>query len=97
MLPKVLVIILNYERPEDTIECILSVQKSDYEHFDLLVIDNASPDDSCRRIQNRFPDVMLIRNQTNLGYAGGCSMAGWRPNRTGDAPSCGDTAVSGAE
>jgi hypothetical protein len=49
----------------------LSVQKSDYENFDLLVIDNASEDDSCQRILNQFPDLRLICNQTNLGYAGG--------------------------
>ncbi|HXV28476.1 MAG TPA: glycosyltransferase family 2 protein [bacterium] len=71
MRPKVLVIILNYGQPDDTTECVRSVQKSDYPNFDILVIDNASPDDSCERIEKEFPGILLMRNPVNLGYAGG--------------------------
>ncbi len=71
MLPKVLVLILNYKRADDTIECLQSVQKLDYENYDLLVIDNASEDGSLGKIRNRFPQIMLTGNPANLGYAGG--------------------------
>ncbi len=71
MPPKVLVIILNYKHADDTIECIQSVQKSDYENYDLLVIDNASEDGSCQKIRSQFPEIRLIENPINLGYAGG--------------------------
>lgn len=37
----------------------------------IYVIDNASTDDSVAFLQTNFPEVHLIQNQQNLGYAGG--------------------------
>lgn len=38
---------------------------------EVYVIDNASTDDSVSQLREHFPDVHLIRNPKNLGFAGG--------------------------
>ncbi len=67
----VLAIVLNYKRPEDTIECIASLKKSDYRSLQILVVDNASSDGSSDLIRRSHPDVEIFENGENLGYAGG--------------------------
>jgi GT2 family glycosyltransferase len=39
--------------------------------YEVIVVENASSDGSAEMIQNEFPDVTLIRNASNLGYAQG--------------------------
>ncbi len=67
--PKVLVSILNWNGGDDTIGCLISLFKSDYKSFSVVVIDNASTDHSPEKIQEFFPQVTLIRNAENLGFA----------------------------
>ena len=38
---------------------------------DIYVIDNASDDDSVEFLRNHFPEVRIIQNEKNFGYAGG--------------------------
>ncbi len=49
-LPKVYVIVLNYKTWEDTLECLESLYKLDYQNFQIVVVDNASPNDSMSKI-----------------------------------------------
>lgn len=69
--PKVFIIILNWNGLQDTLECLESVFKLTYENFEVAVVDNGSQDDSVSVIQNNFPNIRLILNTENLGYAGG--------------------------
>jgi GT2 family glycosyltransferase len=72
-LPKVLVIILSWNRKNDTIETIKSLLGSNVNGFDLetLVVDNASSDGTVFEIKKLFPKVKIIVNQKNLGFAEG--------------------------
>lgn len=47
----VYIVILNWNGWRDTIECLESIQRSDYPNYCTVVIDNDSQDDSCERIQ----------------------------------------------
>src|SRR3954452_5738895 len=38
-------------------------------HMETIVVDNASTDDSLDRVPDEFPDVVLVRNDRNLGFA----------------------------
>lgn len=75
---KVFLIVLNWQRPSETIECLKSISKLKILDFELTVVtvDNASGDDSIEKIsnylhkQNNFK-YQLIENKGNLGYAGG--------------------------
>ncbi len=69
--PKVSIIILNWNSKEDTLECLESVYRIDYPNYEVIVVDNGSADGSAEAIRNKFRDVVLIVNKTNLGFCGG--------------------------
>ncbi|MFH0731794.1 MAG: glycosyltransferase family 2 protein [Candidatus Omnitrophota bacterium] len=71
MQPKVFIIILNWNNKEDTRECILSLRGIDYENYNIVVVDNASTDNSVQFLKANFPDTDMLINSENLGYAGG--------------------------
>ncbi len=68
---KVGVVLVNWNGGELTIPCINSILASSYAPWRILVIDNASTDGSPDQIAKVFPEVILIRNKENLGFAGG--------------------------
>lgn len=47
---KVAIILLNYNGYEDTIECFKSLRKISYVNYEIIIVDNASPDQSMARI-----------------------------------------------
>ena len=66
------VIILNYNVRYFLEQCVLSVQKA-LEGIDgeIIVIDNASSDESCEMMKAKFPQIKLIENKDNLGFPKG--------------------------
>lgn len=64
------VIILNYNVRYFLELCIKSVQAAikDIE-AEIIVIDNNSPDDSCNMVKQLFPEITLIENKDNVGFA----------------------------
>lgn len=66
------VIILNYNVRYFLEQCVFSVQKA-LEGIDgeIIVIDNASSDDSCEMMKIKFPHIKLIENEANLGFPKG--------------------------
>ncbi|MCU4188558.1 glycosyltransferase family 2 protein [Flavobacterium sp. HXWNR29] len=66
------VIILNYNVRYFLEQCVLCVQKA-LEDIDgeIIVIDNASSDDSCEMMKTKFPHIKLIENKDNLGFPKG--------------------------
>ena len=69
--PKIICIIVNWERPADTMECIDSVLCSNVSEMQVLVVDNGSRDDSKEKISRMFPQITLVSLPQNLGFAGG--------------------------
>lgn len=69
-LPRIVTVILNTNRREDTLACLASLHKSSYPNNTILVLDNASMDGSVPAICENFPDVKMIELNKNLGYAG---------------------------
>jgi GT2 family glycosyltransferase len=69
--PKVAVVLVNWERSQDTLECIESVLSSDISLIQVIVVDNGSMDQSREHIKQRFPQVNLISLPENVGFAGG--------------------------
>ena len=64
------IITINYNGLKDTCELIESLPADD-ESLEVIVVDNASTQDEASGIENRFPHVMVIRSDENLGFAGG--------------------------
>lgn len=71
----VAIITLNWNRADDTIECLTSVYKSAYTNYKVWVVDNASSDDSLSKIKVAFPQASYIENKHNLGFAEGNNVA----------------------
>jgi len=69
--PSVFLVILIWNHLEDTIECLDSVFHSEYRNIQVIIIDNASTDSSVAVIHEKFPQVKIIENKENLGYAEG--------------------------
>lgn len=73
---KVYVVVLNYRGANDTIECLLSLERSRYRAFEAYVVDNASGDGSPARIQEgvagrlTYP-VHFVEAAKNGGFAAG--------------------------
>ncbi|MEY4113554.1 MAG: hypothetical protein RLZ76_247 [Bacteroidota bacterium] len=64
------IVIVNYNTLELTSNCIRSI----YEHtndlkFEIIVIDNASPDMDPHELKKRFPSIHLVKNRSNDGFA----------------------------
>ena len=72
--PKVTVIILNWNGRDHIQQCVESVLKSDYHNFDVIVVDNNSEDGSAKAVGERFPDVQIMANSENVGFAEGCNV-----------------------
>lgn len=74
MPPKVSIIILNWNQPDLTVNCVNSILKQDFQDFDILLIDNNSEDDSMKMFNENFGNnekIRIIKNYKNLGYAAG--------------------------
>lgn len=69
--PRVLAAVLNWCAEKDTTACVLSLTADASATLDILVVDNASPDESGNRLQAFFPQHHYLQTGANLGYAGG--------------------------
>ena len=73
----VYLIVLSYNGRQLTLDCLSSVLKLNYKNFIVVVVDNASADDSVESIRKEFSQecdtgkLILIESTTNLGFAGG--------------------------
>lgn len=63
------IIIVNYNTCQLTIQSIQSVyQFTSGLNFEVIVVDNASSDDSVQYIKNAFPEIKIIQNEKNIGF-----------------------------
>ena len=67
-LPKVAIIIINWNGINDTIECLESLKKIKYKKFKIILIDNNSKNNEAEKIKKKFPNVTLIKNNKNEGF-----------------------------
>jgi len=66
------VVILNYNVRYFLEQCLLSVSRAmDGVDGEIIVVDNASPDDSVEMVRRNFPHVTLIANPENSGFPKG--------------------------
>ncbi|PJN58978.1 N-acetylglucosaminyl-diphospho-decaprenol L-rhamnosyltransferase [Paenibacillus sp. GM1FR] len=64
------IIIVNFNTRQLTLDCLASVYASQTSYqYEVIVIDNASHDGSVEAIREVYPDVQLIANQNNTGFA----------------------------
>ena len=69
--PRHCIVVLNFNGMADTRKCLDSLASSVGEDVTVLLVDNASSEPLDADIQARWPWLHVVRNATNLGYAGG--------------------------
>jgi GT2 family glycosyltransferase len=70
-MPKVVLLILTWNRRDDVLRCVASLQRLTYPNYVAVVIDNASEDETVSTLRASYPALTIIQNPQNLGYAGG--------------------------
>ena len=74
-LPRVSIIILNWNGAEDTIECLESLKNINYPCYNVIVVDNGSRDKDAELLKERFGAyIHLIENARNDGFTGGVNV-----------------------
>lgn len=73
--PVVSVLVISYNTQAMTLDCLASVLAETTVPYELVVLDNASPDGSAAAIAAAFPDLRLIASDTNHGFAVGNNIA----------------------
>ena len=69
--PTIFVVVLNYNGKDTLAACLSSIYQSDYCHFEVVLVDNASNDGSFELAKNQFSRAHFIKNPTNLGFSRG--------------------------
>ncbi|HEX6463613.1 MAG TPA: glycosyltransferase, partial [Vicinamibacterales bacterium] len=71
-MPRVSVIVLNYNGRQWVEGCLSGLaSQRDAPEFETLLVDNGSRDDSVHFARTTYPDVRIVENGRNLGFAAG--------------------------
>ena len=68
---KVLIVIVNYNGKHLLKKNLKSVVETDYNDFDIVVVDNNSHDGSVQFLRKKFPSVKVVKSDENLGFGRG--------------------------
>ncbi len=75
-MPDVSIIVLNWNTRDQLAKCLNAIHQTAGElDTEIFVVDNASSDGSQAMVRERFPDVKLIANHENVGFAKGNNQA----------------------
>ncbi|NEW81806.1 MAG: glycosyltransferase family 2 protein [Mariniphaga sp.] len=69
--PLVSIITVSYDHPEVTCALLESLRNITYPNIEIIVVDNASPNDDPAIIYQLYPEIIFIQSKENLGFAGG--------------------------
>lgn len=67
------VIIPHYNGIKLLRDCLASLSETSYPRFEIIVVDNASTDESMSMVRKEFDEVKIVQLSSNKGYAGGCN------------------------
>ncbi|MEK7502227.1 MAG: glycosyltransferase family 2 protein [Patescibacteria group bacterium] len=69
------IIIVSYNTQEFTKKCIDFIYKSKLNDlkYEIIIIDNASSDNTVSTLKKHFPKIICIENKDNLGFAKACN------------------------
>lgn len=73
-MPRVAIVVLNWNGWQDTLACVASLQALDYPNFHIVLVDNGSTDGSEAHLRRALPMVGLLQTGANLGFGGGCNV-----------------------
>lgn len=68
-MPKVSIIVLNWNGKKFLKNCLDSLRKVTYSHLEIIVVDNNSTDGSQEFVKANYQKVIFIENKENYGFA----------------------------
>jgi len=68
-MPTVSIVVTNYNYSKYILRCLRSCLSQKHADIEIVLVDDASPDDSIDKINSFLPEINLIQNQKNLGVA----------------------------
>ncbi|MDX1613585.1 MAG: glycosyltransferase family 2 protein [Candidatus Promineifilaceae bacterium] len=68
------VIIPNFNGRVHLDVCLSSLRLQEASDFEIILVDNASSDDSAAYVQEHYPEVRVVRLQENRGFTGACNV-----------------------
>lgn len=73
MLPKITIVVLNWNGFEDTVNCLESLRNIEYSNYEVILIDNCSNGNDVEIIKSKYGEYLkqIIVSQSNLGFSGG--------------------------
>jgi GT2 family glycosyltransferase len=72
--PLVFVVLVTWNHWDATARCLAQLVGVDYANCGIVVVDNGSLDGTPDRVEDLYPQVQLLRNPCNLGFAAGCNV-----------------------
>ena len=69
--PSVAIIVINYNSGDMLLRCLHDLELQTWSSFKVIVIDNASSDDSLLRAEREYPWIEAVRMESNVGFAMG--------------------------
>lgn len=76
--PKVSILIVSYNTKEMTLACLRSIEAQTRTSHEVIVLDNKSQDGSAEAITAEFPNIQMMAEQDNHGFAKGNNIAAKR-------------------
>jgi len=65
------IIIVTRNRQEEVLACLKSILGMNYPNFEIILVDNASSDNTIKEVKTKFPKVKIVKSEKNLGACGG--------------------------
>jgi len=75
--PSVSIVVVNFNGREFLRQCLLTLLKTNYPNYEIVVVDNASTDGSVNEIEASFGSdsrLKIVKNRENVGHAEGCNI-----------------------
>lgn len=67
--PLVSIIIVNFNGRTLLEKCLESLQKIDYQNYEIILVDNNSSDDSIEFVKTSYPSITIVSLEKNYGFA----------------------------
>ncbi|MBA3992256.1 MAG: hypothetical protein C0469_01930 [Cyanobacteria bacterium DS2.3.42] len=71
--PSIWALVLHWRGIDYTRRCLTSLKETQNRNFRILLVDNGSDDKDGEKLKNEYPEIDLLRLETNHGFAGGCN------------------------
>ncbi len=72
--PLVIAVILNWNKAQQSADCVLALSEQTYTNLNIVVVDNGSQEETVGPPLNLNVPFLLLRNPTNLGFTGGVNV-----------------------